>query len=630
MIYIFDYEVFAHDWVLVAKQIASSDFLIFHNDNDGVKEFMENEPWLGGFNNKHYDQFIHKAILNDATPEQVKEINDFIIVGGNQGWEHPFIKDCDVYFDQFDLMDDCQQGLSLKSIEAHLGMNITESSVDFTLNRPLNEEELREVIEYCKRDVEATEILFNLRRNYLKSKLFVGELKGISDKKSLYMTNAKLTAAYLDAHKEEHTDERDYEYPDNLDRNYIPSIMFDFFNRLKDKSIPDEEVFEGKCNFKIGECVITVGYGGVHGAIPTYHEESTEDRKIRNRDVGSYYPHEMTIDGYCSRNIASAELYSNMLETRMKAKKKGDKATANALKLVANTTYGAMLNKYNELYDARMGRSVCITGQLRLVELAEHLYMDCESLKVIQINTDGIMVSLDNEDLDRYDEICQEWQDRTGFELEEDCIREIIQKDVNNYVEIAESGDTKLKGGLLVRGITNNDNLNLLEYGIPKQWEQITGGAFNINNNAVIIAKAIADYFIHGIPAATTINNCEDILEFQIIAKASSKYAGVYHDIESEFAPVQRCNRVYAIANTLYGTLYKVHKESGSYVKIAGLPIHCVVDNKNELSLDVVDKKWYIRQAEKYINDFMGVNAPRINKRRINKLKKECLAMLEV
>ena len=53
----------------------------------------------------------------------------------------------------------------------------------------------------------------------------------------------------------------------------------------------------------------------------------------------------------------------------MKAKKAGDKKTANALKLVANTSYGAMLNgkngiSYNDLYDPLMGRSVCITGQL--------------------------------------------------------------------------------------------------------------------------------------------------------------------------------------------------------------------------------------------------------------------------
>ena len=85
----------------------------------------------------------------------------------------------------------------------------------------------------------------------------------------------------------------------------------------------------------------------------------------------------------------------------MKAKAAGDKVTANALKLVVNTTYGASLNKYNDLFDPLMGRSVCITGQLFLLELANHLLADCSTLKVIQLNTDGIMVSFDDSEYEK-------------------------------------------------------------------------------------------------------------------------------------------------------------------------------------------------------------------------------------
>lgn len=115
-------------------------------------------------------------------------------------------------------------------------------------------------------------------------------------------------------------------------------------------------------------------------------------------------------------------MHAATIERRVKAKRAGDKATANALKLVLNTTYGAMLNRYNDLYDPLMGRSVCISGQLQLLEMAEHLVQDCPTLKIIQLNTDGIMVSLDDCDVPMYQEITQEWQDRTGFELEEDLI----------------------------------------------------------------------------------------------------------------------------------------------------------------------------------------------------------------
>ena len=134
-IYIFDYEVFAFDWLLVAKEVGAENYVIAHNDNDSVKAFMETfSPLLGGFNNKHYGQFIHKAVLMDATPQEVKKVNDYIIAEGNNGWEYPLMREAQIFFEQFDLMDDCQMGLSLKAIEAHLGMDIRETTVDFKKN----------------------------------------------------------------------------------------------------------------------------------------------------------------------------------------------------------------------------------------------------------------------------------------------------------------------------------------------------------------------------------------------------------------------------------------------------------------------------------------------------------------
>ena len=102
----------------------------------------------------------------------------------------------------------------------------------------------------------------------------------------------------------------------------------------------------------------------------------------------------------------------------MEAKAAGDKATANALKLVVNTTYGASLNKYNDLFDPLMGRSVCVSGQLFLLELAQHLYKEVLDLRVVQLNTDGIMIEFDDSQYGQVKEIVDEWQERTKFELE--------------------------------------------------------------------------------------------------------------------------------------------------------------------------------------------------------------------
>mgnify|MGYP000627031349 CR=1 FL=1 len=98
MIHIFDYEVFAFDWLLVAKEVGTDNYTIVHNDNDMAKAFMEEyEPVLGGFNNKHYDQFIHKAVLADASPQEVKKLNDFIIAEGRNGWEYPLMRESKIF-----------------------------------------------------------------------------------------------------------------------------------------------------------------------------------------------------------------------------------------------------------------------------------------------------------------------------------------------------------------------------------------------------------------------------------------------------------------------------------------------------------------------------------------------------
>lgn len=617
-IFIFDCEVFAHDWLFVFKEIATGEYTVIHNDNDAVVAFMERNPFLGGFNNKHYDNFILKGVMCGLTPEQIKEINDLIIVEEVNGWDIPVLREYRVYFDSFDLMDDCQVGLSLKAIEAHLGIPIEETEVDFNITHRLSEKELQETIYYCKYDVDATEKLYHLRQAYLKNKVTLGKARNLTDRQAMYMTNAKLTSVYLKAQKPEKpwNDERNYQYPEKLLRQYIPQEVFDFFDRMKDDRIPNDELFSSKLEIMVGVCPCTIAYGGIHGAIPTYVEEATETRTIRNKDVASYYPHLMTLMGYCSRNMPSPKMFEDTLEERVAAKKAGDKATANALKLVLNTTYGAMLNgkdgtAFNDLYDPLMGRSVCISGQLFLLELSEHLIAECPTLKIIQLNTDGIMVSFDHEDEAKYQEITQEWQDRTGFELEEDFIRKIVQKDVNNYVEVpADGGEPKVKGGQLVRGIA-------------------PAGAFNINNNAVVVARAIKQYFIDGTPPEETIAASENILDFQLIAKAGGKYSQCYHLVGGEKVIVQKVNRVYAVSDKSKGTVYKTHAVTGRDAKVAGLPTHCAIDNNNNLSIEVVDRKWYVKLAKKYINDFLGIRPPRKNTRRINSLKKKSLALFD-
>jgi hypothetical protein len=148
----------------------------------------------------------------------------------------------------------------------------------------------------------------------------------------------------------------------------------------------------------------------------------------------------------------------------------------------------------------------------------------------------------------------------------------------------------------------------------------------------------VIEYFVNGTPVEDTINGCNDIHEFQIIAKAGGGYKSVYRvpadfeerkkrwQKENRFrdsqnklvnprfvwdnydgprSTVQRVNRVYASTNPRMGTLVKV-KPDGTVGKIGGLPDSVIIDNKNQLSLDAVDKSWYIDLAKKYISDYLG------------------------
>lgn len=271
----YDCEVFAHDHLVVFHPFGEppGEALALWNNGEAVGEFLNEHPTdiFAGFNTKHYDRFILTGMVGGLTAEELKQVNDWII-SGEQGWNCPLLSGMGLQFNNVDIMDDMQMGLSLKAIEGHLGMDIRETEVDFDINRPLTAEEIEMVTRYCLHDVMATERLIKVRRSYLDTKVNIGRMVGIAPEKAMAMTNAKLTAAFLGAQKpnEEWKDERKYRFPDNLKREYIPEEVFEFFERMYDRRIPDEELFSSKLELMIGNSPGVIGFGGIHSAIPNY------------------------------------------------------------------------------------------------------------------------------------------------------------------------------------------------------------------------------------------------------------------------------------------------------------------------------------------------------------------------
>lgn len=272
-IVVYDIEVFRYDWFVIFYDVTDNTWSVYHNNSDGVRQYMSQPGRIYcGYNNKGYDNFIVKAICCGADNALIKQINDFIVTEKRSGWEHYFIRRNRFYFDSFDLMDDCQVGTSLKHIQAHLGWNIEETQVDFAITRPLTPEEIALTIHYCKWDVKTTAYLLTLRKGYLEGKMNVGRMKNMEDTKALYMTNARLTASYLDAVATERYDEREYRYPDNLDRSLIPTEVIGFFNRLYDSSVPSKELFNSQLKIEVDGAEAVIGFGGIHHARQNYIE----------------------------------------------------------------------------------------------------------------------------------------------------------------------------------------------------------------------------------------------------------------------------------------------------------------------------------------------------------------------
>jgi hypothetical protein len=266
----YDFEVTAYDWLLVLKNYRTRERVVFHNaiPND-VQNFIDvYDPIMMGYNNNGYDKYILKAILSGYTPEELKEVNDHIIGGGN-GWELDL-----GYIEvptQVDLINCIIPRKSLKELEGNLRMNITESTVDFDIDHKWTQQEYDEMLYYCDHDVDALFPIFDILITRFKSKFIIARLGNIDEEYALSLTDANLTAVLLGAERVEHDDPFGYEYPDVIDKTKIPKQALDYFDDLITHNDLDYKV-EAPC-LDLKTIDFQLGVGGCHGFIKegVYH-----------------------------------------------------------------------------------------------------------------------------------------------------------------------------------------------------------------------------------------------------------------------------------------------------------------------------------------------------------------------
>ena len=588
-ILIYDCEVFAFDWMFVFYDIKLDKFLYVHNNPEELKEIFTSPLTIfGGFNIKHYDNYIVKAILLGYENPQVKHVSDQIINEDKQGWECDELANRKLpYFYSFDLIDDIVAGQSLKSIEGHLGYPIVESSVPFDIPRRLKTDEIEETFKYCKTDVVNTCRFLKIRERYLLTKISLGKMAGLPDYESIALTNAKLSAKYLGAVRKNWSDGRNYIFPNNLDYTRIPKKVFTFFKQIKNQAIHDKELYSTSLKIDIGNCPCTYRWGGVHGSLTKYHAKADLDYIIVDSDVSSLYPSLAIKYNYMSRNVANPQAFVDTVAKRLKAKADGDKALASTLKTPINVYTGALGQQFNDLYDPLQSISIRITGQLALTELTCTLVEEIPSFELLNLNTDGIMYRVKYSEWKKIQEICSAWEKRTMLTLEHDFMKEIYIESTNTLFAIMSDGSTKSVGAATNWGISEK-------------------GAWSINNNLVAVKKALVSYLKHEKSIEQSIFENNNLIEYQMIAKAGASYKMVSYTIDGQTMPIQKVNRCYATSDTRYGTIRKRHQLKETDDLIGNLPEHVIIDNNNERTIKDIDKSWYVERAIKMYEDYTG------------------------
>lgn len=613
----YDFEVFKYNWLVVFIDITSEHEIEtpIADDPDELLYFWSrhrNDIWAG-FNSRHYDRWILKAILSGLNP---KEMNDWIIVEKREPWQFSgLLKEFQI--NNYDVMPTGDQRAGLKTMEGFMGDNIKETEVPFDIDRPLTAEEIEQTFFYCRTDVKEAIKIFLHRKAEFDAQFGIVQAFGL-DLSCIGDTEARITAKVLGCRKRDYEDEFDYfALPCIRLRKY--RYVQDWFMETRDHAPkPGEKAYDLKRKAFYGRELVTdvagvphkFGFGGLHGA-PDHPVHVSG--YILHVDVSSYYPSLLIAHDLVTR-AAGNDNYKQVYDTRMALKAAGKKKEQAPYKKLLNALSGAMKDATNPAYDPRNNNLMCINGQLMLLDLIEHLEV-VEGFELIQSNTDGLIIRIPDTDeaFDQVDDICWEWEercstDKCNIRLGLDVISEIYQKDVNNYLWIEDDGGVHSIGDYLKK-------LSPIDY------------------NLAILNTALREYMVNKIPVEETINNCDDLIEFQSVVKLSDMYDHVEHERgENHWEPKysrttgkkagkklvydsrekfqNKAYRVFASRDPLDGRILKCRiKANGEYeeAKFGKTPDKCFILNDDITGMKCpakLDKQWYIDYAKRRLKQY--------------------------
>ena len=523
-----------------------------------VALFQLKEFYFCGFNNKSYDDVLINYLImrfDDLRYKPIFEItwliksmSDKIIKEPVANWvdyKHAYL------FNSFDLMTmsfSAKNRVGLKELEVTMGFpNVMEYEGDFSKNVP---KELKDkVIEYNQNDVLATGELLNLKKNDIELRLKLNEKYKINvlSKDNVNMGMEILKKEYLEKTNKTWDDIKDLKTPCQL----VPfkNIIFDFIQyttpplqklleKLKKVSIdPNNKDFREV--FEIGGVVHNISLGGLHSINNAEIIIPNEDELLLDYDVDSYYPSCLIVNNLYPKHlgIEFVGIYKNIRDERVEAKKDKNSFLADSFKYAINGLSGNLQSQYSWTYDPELVVKLRINCQLMILMLIEKF--DLLGAKIVQSNTDGILIKIKKSLLPEIEKAKDEWCKLTKLSMSKEEFERFYQYDVNNYIGVkkgfTETKDPELikKKGFFV------DETNLGKGMSPK-----------------VIAKSLINYFVYNISPEETLKEDKDIKDYLTYQRVSRDFIVEYNGEKS-----LHINRFYMSTNG--GILIKYKMEKG-------------------------------------------------------------------
>ena len=490
------------------------------------------------FNGLRYDVPMITAALSGYTAEQLKWLNDRIIVEKVKPWELGLPEWSPA--DHIDIMEVVPGAGSQKLFAGRIHYK-TMRDLPYEPDHYLTEPEIVEVDTYCENDLGQLEALYDavapqIRMREALSKRYGLDLRSKSD--------AQVAEAVLKRRCEQATGQRIFK--PNIDwglkfRFKVPAFIAYQSPQLqhalemvrssvftinppksmyggggddvKGKCVPLPPQLEG-LTVTIGQTTYKLGIGGLHSQEKSVAFISDENYQIRMPDVASYYPRLILNSGEVPPALggAFAVEYEDIVDTRLADKALAKKLEKQGLegttehedaktgegggKIMINGTFGKTGSPYSVLFAPEMLIQTTVSGQLSILMLIE--WLEHYGIPVVSANTDGIVIKCPRQLIPTSDWLIHEWEKRTGLTMETEDYVALYARDVNAYFAIKTPDDIKRKGEYAKASL------------IMKK-----------SPDTEICSDAVAAYLAEGVPLLYTIAACRDITKFVTIQKVA-------------------------------------------------------------------------------------------------------------